>query len=101
MSKHSISTIEVNPTPDWTQVWTSSQAEKKNLGGFKFTGPGWYINEDGSAMLVAPVEAKVMPFVKNFGNDIKFRFYVYDRVNVCTIFNMIADAPVRVDKRKA
>jgi len=91
-------------SPDWNEYYTAKDAEEE-LTGFKFTGPGWYIGEDGNAMLVVPDEP--LELLKdgtwNFWAKKKwpvhqmFRFMMFDG-NPCQSFNAAVNAPTREDK---
>lgn len=81
--------------PDWTRVWTATEAEEQ-LNGFEFTGPGWYIGKE--TILVIPVEAYVRLTVwrQRWPASTKFNFYVFSG-NPRDAFNAITTAPVRKD----
>lgn len=83
--------------PDWDSIWTAEEA-KKELTGFKFRGPGWYIG-DNSVFLVFPVGEVVNPWIQEWSEDQRFYFMCYDSRNPANAFDSIVNAPVRQDER--
>lgn len=101
--------------PDWVHIWTPALAEKE-LTDFKFKGPGWYVNKDGSSLLVIPEGREVEHWwmmrdpqrvtglpLRPKGEMIDttgeiFHFYSYGSgSNVSAVFNKIANARTRRD----
>lgn len=83
--------------PDWEKVWTAKEAEKQ-LDGFKFQGPGWYITGEDT-MLVMPVFPTMRCggiWATHWLVSQMFRFCVYNKRNPVAAFNAIVNAPVRV-----
>jgi len=80
--------------PDWSMIGSAEYAEKE-LQGFKFRGPGWYINKTDT-LLVLPYAAD------DDGAQCKdlYRVCVYNNRNPADAFNWIVNAPTRVDERK-
>lgn len=74
-----------NFTPDWVAVWPPVEAEKQ-LEGFKWNGPGWYL-EKQDTFLVLPTN---QPGI--------FSFHVYNDRNPAKAFNQIVNAPCRSDE---
>lgn len=84
--------------PDFTEVWTSVEAENW-ISGFEFHGPGWYVSDEG-AILVVPVNRPVAKWWnKRCDEGEKFWFYLYRSGDVGEKFNAITNAPTRVDTR--
>jgi len=87
--------------PNWSEDWEVGEAESQ-LVGFKFSGPGWYINEYGNTLLVVPVsydsnqEIIPNPWSAVWPASQLFRFFAYSR-NPASAFNAIANAPTRKD----
>ncbi len=61
--------------PDWSNVWTAEEAEKE-LKGFEFKGPGWYVDPDES-LLVVPMVVSDHTWRQRWPKDAKFRFCHY------------------------
>lgn len=88
--------------PDWTQSWTAAAAEEQ-LRGFKFKGPGWYL-EGNDAILVVPWER---PPGEGFTHkpeqrDEMFQFCVWNGrdkesmvKHLTSLFALIVHAPIR------
>ena len=85
----------------WNIGGTARHLEHE-LGGFAFTGPGFYINKT-SVLLVVPSQPHPdhpgKPWVQKWPTDAVFRAYVYDCPFSETIFADVAVAPVREDNR--
>lgn len=80
--------------PDSTNLWTASEAQLE-LTGFKFSGPGWYVT-DTETILVIPAEEVENPFIQSWPASTRFFFYFYDGRNPAHAFNSIVNAPTRV-----
>ena len=85
--------------PDWARCWTASEAEHE-LVNFKFSGPGWYITETDTLLVVPDGDVpKKGPWKQEWRAGQKFWFFVYNGHNPFDSFNAINNAPVRVDER--
>lgn len=101
--KRFVGTIDCEPPmddfrPDWTKFYTKTEAEKE-LPGFNFHGPGWYLHRNDT-LLVVPVgrgQSKTWHHRSEEGEQ--FAFHVYNGRNPGAAFDLIAHAPVRVDER--
>jgi hypothetical protein len=66
---------------DWKSLWSAEEAEIE-LTGFKFHGPGWYLEKTGSILVLPAREPD------------KFWFMVYNERDGRAAFKDIVDAPV-------
>lgn len=84
--------------PDWKATLTAEDSEIE-LNGFKFKGPGWYIEKDDT-VLVFPANGECEePWKQTWEEDRLFHFLVYNERNPSDAFNAIVNAPVKLDQR--
>lgn len=89
--------VAIEVRPDWEKVGTANELNNYIGGGFKFTGPGWYIEKDGAALIV-PVEPFTDPWRQTWPAGTLFRYLSYGH-NPLASFNAVANAPTRKDRR--
>lgn len=94
--------IDYEIRPDWSHVWRAKDAERE-LSGFKFEGPGWYLTKD-DVLLVIPTGARDnqvhhWAHAGHWDEEQLFQFYVYNGRSPIQAFNELANAPVKVDTR--
>jgi len=90
--------------PDWQQTWTAEEAEKE-LEGFKFEGPGWYLNSHKETILVIPKEVvhailaseeiPEFPWKRHWPKDTLFVFNAYMGWSPTLGFSLVVNAPTR------
>jgi len=89
--------LAIEVRPDWVTIGTAVQLEEHIGGGFKFTGPGWYISKDGAALIV-PADPFTDPWQQKRPVNTVFRYFSYGQ-NPFESFNAVVNAPTRVDDR--
>ena len=86
--------------PDWTMQGTGAEIERAIGGDFRFSGPGFYLSETDTALVVPTGEIEPdITWRKDWPEEQQFDIYVYNCRSSHTIFSTIAVAPVRVDNR--
>lgn len=87
--------------PTWQKTWTAEEAENQ-LKNFKFSGPGWYLS-DSDSMLVIPSDwedCHTSPMFKGiWTKGDRFVFYMWNGFNPGYLFGEISYAPTRQDTR--
>lgn len=72
--------------PDWRELWTPQAAEQE-LEGFQWRGPGWYLTDTDSLLVIpSPLHGE-------------YWFWVYNGRNPFDGINQMSRCPTRVDER--
>jgi hypothetical protein len=82
-----LTTASINIEANSRELWTPKEAERQ-LNGFKFIKPGWYLTKTDSILVV--------PCCFNLTH---YWFWIYHKRNPIQYFREIADASVQVDER--
>jgi hypothetical protein len=93
--------VDLNTIESWSHLWTAKQAEKQ-LSGFEFKGPGWYLGHE-ECMLVLPAEkASQNPNLYMYRWKLigppktVYRFIIWNgRSDTRDSFRELAQAPIR------
>lgn len=86
--------------PDYRHFWTAKEFKDNYTGGdIKFKGPGWYFGK--VTILVIPVTRTIDRLWNQSDQEIDevYDFLFYDHPNQGSSFELITDAPVRIDNR--
>lgn len=90
--------------PDWSHVWTSVEAEDQ-LEGFKFHGPGFYLT-DTDTIVVVPLGSRLGPMGEErklwsarYQESEQFHFHCYNCPHYETLFSQMGLIPVKLDAR--
>lgn len=89
--------------PDWSMKGTAKHLEKE-LGRFKFNGPGLY-HSGSDTMLVIPVDREYTEstysnfWAQNYKETEVFRVHIFNERSVSDIINAISNAPSRDSKQ--
>ncbi len=86
--------VDMNLTPDWTEVYSPEDAEKEFVG-FKWDGPGLYIQGEDSFLIIP--RARDAKNVWNYAHSPgeKFLFCVYNGRDLREVINVLSHVPMR------
>lgn len=81
---------------DWSTRGTAAEAEKQ-LKGFKFAGPGWYITDMDCMLVIA--DERHPSWKQQWPEEQIFRFYIYNCPFHETVFGARELPPTLLDSR--
>lgn len=81
-------------TPDWTEIWTADSGEKELLD-FEFLGPGWYLSDKDTLLVVPAVDNP--NWNKKQPSDMRYLFHCWNVPYAKTIFHNVISIPQRSD----
>lgn len=72
--------------PDWSEIKTVAQMEQQiqpDGKNFKFIGPGWYYYEDGTTIVIVPIDRPLdhIAHQRSVLPEERFRVYIYTKRN--------------------
>jgi hypothetical protein len=86
---------------DWVWVGTAGQLEKEIGNGFKFSGPGFYLtNTDTVLIIPREFDDRDSMWKKTWPVDTVFVTFCWNTQHQNTIWSVCSLAPVRVDDRE-
>ena len=54
--------------PDWQDVYENKAAIEKDLGNFKYKGPGWYITKEDTLLIKEHPDGRLVTLCWNFNS---------------------------------
>lgn len=86
--------MDMSLTPDWTAVYSPEDAEKE-LVGFKWDGPGLYIQGKDSLLVIPRARDAYNMWHYAHSSVEEFLFCIYNGRDLREMINVLGHAPVR------
>lgn len=83
---------------DWSKIYTAKAAEK-DLKGFKFKGPGWYMTATDTILVVAHQRTEKLFHPTEQLKDEEYTFYCWNDDQAVSRICALIQSPTRVDER--